>query len=91
MARLDAAGRVVQRQSGVLLLEDVCAIRWKRIDHFAHWLGGMVKTHGVTYLAAEEAYPGAHPVIHTMFGMVDLAAGRLFGRPFIRSPAAPCT
>jgi Holliday junction resolvasome RuvABC endonuclease subunit len=81
LARLDNAGRVVQRQSGVLLLEDVSAVRWKRIDHFAKWLSAICKQHGVTYLACEEAFPGAHPVIHGLVQLVDLASGRLFGRP----------
>lgn len=80
LARLDAAGRVVQRKSGCILLEQHGPELWRRVHYFAQWLSWACKEWGITYLAAEEPYPGAHKTQHGLYLLVDLASGRLFGR-----------
>lgn len=81
VARLDSAGKVVARKSGVLLIEQHGPELWRRVHYFAQWLSWACKEWGVSFLVAEEPYPGAHQTQHGLYMLVDLASGRLFGRP----------
>jgi Holliday junction resolvasome RuvABC endonuclease subunit len=86
LARVDAQGKATERSSGVLYLEAVSNIRWKRVLDFSRWVGRTCSEQGVTFLAVEEPHTkndnvGTRHLLHGLYAFADVISGLRFKQP----------